>query len=102
MIHVKMFNNGYTVTGHANSDEAGRDIVCASVSSITQATLGGLLYYAPTTHIMTEGYLSVSVEKLNDEARALIHTVSLAMNMLSTQYPQYIEYERVEEDNTHE
>lgn len=102
MIHVKCFTNGYVTTGHADYAEHGRDIVCASVSAISQATLGGLLYYTDASHIMIDGYLSVSTENVNAEASALLKTFSLAMQMLSKQYPEHIKYEKVEEENVHE
>lgn len=34
MINVKKSNSSIIITGHANYDEYGKDIVCASVSSI--------------------------------------------------------------------
>ena len=33
---------GYTACGHSGFDEAGRDIVCAGISVLTQTTLNGL------------------------------------------------------------
>ncbi|MCL2771171.1 MAG: ribosomal-processing cysteine protease Prp [Firmicutes bacterium] len=49
MISVKIQKNkdskivGYEVSGHSNSAEHGQDIICASVSSITQTAALGLL-----------------------------------------------------------
>ena len=36
MIEVKVYNNGFTITGHAGYDVMGKDIVCAAVSALSQ------------------------------------------------------------------
>ncbi len=42
MIKVTLSANGFTVSGHSGYDEAGSDIVCASVSACTNMVLAGL------------------------------------------------------------
>lgn len=41
MIKIKIFNNGIIVNGHSETDVIGKDLICASVSTITQ----GLIKY---------------------------------------------------------
>lgn len=43
MIKVNYSNSIITITGHAGYAEAGKDIVCASVSSIVYTTVNGIL-----------------------------------------------------------
>lgn len=42
LITVNMFNDGFHISGHANYDEPGKDIVCASVSTVLQLAQMGL------------------------------------------------------------
>ena len=43
MINVVRRKNNIEITGHANFDDYGKDIVCASVSSIVITTVNGIL-----------------------------------------------------------
>ena len=43
MIKVNKNGNVIKITGHSGYDNAGKDIVCASVSSIIYTTVNGLL-----------------------------------------------------------
>ena len=43
MITIKRNNNKIVISGHALYDEYGKDIVCASVSSIIYTTINGIL-----------------------------------------------------------
>ena len=42
MIKVRRENNIITISGHAGSDVYGKDIVCASVSSIVYTTINAI------------------------------------------------------------
>lgn len=42
MIKIDMKKNGFIITGHADYEENGKDIVCASVSTILQLAQMGL------------------------------------------------------------
>lgn len=61
MIKVKFNTNGDTksieISGHAEFDEYGKDIVCASVSTIFQLTIMGLEKLAEQypEHVEVEG-----------------------------------------------
>lgn len=43
MIKVKVNDDKIIITGHAGFDEYGKDIVCASVSSIIITTVNGIM-----------------------------------------------------------
>ena len=43
MIKINVRKDLVTISGHANYDEYGKDIVCASVSSIVYTTVNGIL-----------------------------------------------------------
>ena len=43
MIKVEIENNKIEIKGHANYDDYGKDIVCASVSSIVITTINAII-----------------------------------------------------------
>jgi len=46
MINILITDNGIIINGHAEADEYGKDIVCASVSTILQVAQLGLIQLA--------------------------------------------------------
>jgi uncharacterized protein YsxB (DUF464 family) len=46
MIEILITDNSIVIKGHANTGEYGRDIVCASVSTILQVAQLGLIQLA--------------------------------------------------------
>ena len=57
---------GYKVEGHALYAEPGKDIVCASVSVLSQSVLLQLQNMADIDYRYTDGLLVVRVEVLED------------------------------------
>ena len=47
MIKVELKDNLITIKGHAGYDDKGKDIVCASVSSIVITTINGIIEINP-------------------------------------------------------
>ncbi len=84
--------SGFLLDGHADLDEAGRDILCAAVSALAQTVLMGLteVVKLPTKWDRDEGYLSVRLDpgSVGDAgANVLLETVYLALEDLAKQYP---------------
>lgn len=46
MINITLYEDGLHIDGHADYDELGKDIVCASVSTILQLAKMGLMQLA--------------------------------------------------------
>ena len=55
MIKVEVNKNFIKISGHANFDNYGKDIVCASVSSIIYTTINGILNINNTAINYTDG-----------------------------------------------
>ena len=104
MINVEIFKDkgnyiGYKVSGHAYSDEYGKDIICASASILAQTTLVSLDEVSNSNPSFTidddEGLLDVRFEFPSDEIlqvklNALMDSFSLGMNGIAEMYPDYI------------
>ena len=88
--------------GHTNYGEKGEDIVCASLSSIVQTAVLGLLMVALVELDMKRddelGYLKFTLpEKLDEEqdtkACAILDTMLCGMSDLYESFSDYIELE---------
>ncbi len=104
VIIVKKENKIFEVEcdGHTNYGEKGEDIVCASLSSIVQTAVLGLLMIAETELEMKrddeKGYLKFTLpEKLDSEqsikACAILDTMLCGISDLYESFSDFIELE---------
>ena len=99
------FNNkiiGFECSGHANFGEFGSDILCASISSITQAAVLGIskVVGIKADYIKDDenGYLKVVIpEKISqkelEQSEVILRTAFVALNDLKSGYPKHIKIE---------
>lgn len=87
------FQNGFTVTGHANAGERGADIVCSAVSAVTQTTLIGLDRFSDIKYKMNAGFLDVDVLSSSDATKAILETLKLGVKAMIKEYPKFIQME---------
>ena len=106
---IKSKQNVITVeaTGHSGYAESGSDIVCASVSSLTQALINGLIEVVKITPKYTIDedipHLSVTLPKdLNEEkskyAQMLMSSTYLAIKGVANSYPKFIKIKEKQND----
>lgn len=67
MIKVEMENNKIEIKGHANYDDYGKDIVCASVSSIVITTINAINEFDPESIYYEDLKNKILIEKLKDD-----------------------------------
>ncbi len=107
MIEIRFWRTGpeeeaplhsFEVRGHAGYEEAGRDIICAAVSAVTQSTVKGLAEVVGCEPDMeySEGFLRCRVN-MDDLPRTqqwcvqvLMETLRLALDDIQEQYPDRI------------
>lgn len=92
----------YTIEGHANYDDYGRDIVCAAISVLSQTTLLSLvevcgvdentIRYSIDEEI---GFIDVelpkSIEKFKlDKTQILLESLVVGINSVIESYPEYV------------
>lgn len=89
MIKVIRKENKITISGHANSDEYGKDIVCASVSSIVYTTINAIAKINDRA-IKVEDNKTMVIEVLsNDEiTESLINNMMDLLIDLEYDYPK--------------
>ena len=110
MIKIKFFKNnnifvGFECLGHAGYSNYGNDIVCASVSTVTQSTVLGLQKVCKVNVDVTiddnKGYMKVDIpERLDgknqEQVNVLLETLYLTIEDLNEGYPKYISMEVIE------
>ena len=92
-----------TVTGHAKSDEPGKDLVCAAATILTY-TLAGNAESLAEDHskfhhpkiTLEEGNASIRVRPIGSMravAAVILDAICAGYDILQKQYPQYVLYE---------
>lgn len=95
MIKVSIKKNQIIIKGHANYDELGKDIVCASVSSMVITTVNAILKinHEAIKYSDNKG-VTIDIIKDDEIVNKLINNLIDLLEELSKQYPKYIEIRR--------
>ncbi len=83
---------GFCIEGHADLERAGRDIVCAAVSALSQAAIIGITQVvgSEVEWGRSRGSLNVKLDLATarrNEVRVLLETVYLSLEDVASQYP---------------
>lgn len=80
------------IVGHACYDEYGKDIVCASVSSIVITTVNGILSIYPDSieYSQDNDQLLIQVKNSNDTINKLLINMMELLKELENDYSKYI------------
>lgn len=96
MIKVRITKNEFIeeiiITGHANYNEFGKDIVCSSVSSIVITTVNGI-YKLDSDYLTIDestDKLIIKINKNNDICYKLILNMVELLEELERQYPKNV------------
>lgn len=94
MIKVVYSSNSLIVTGHANYDDYGKDIVCASVSSLITCTVNGIYSLNKNSILYKDDSNTIEIKILDDEnALKLFNILILMLKDLAKDYPKNIKIE---------
>lgn len=98
MIKVIKKNKVIEISGHANYDEFGKDIVCASVSSVIMTTVNSIMNIDNSSISYIDDGNKIIIEKLNDNEviDKLLNTMILILKDLQEQYKENIKVESEE------
>lgn len=97
MIKVIKNNNVIKISGHANFDNYGNDIVCASVSSIIYTTINALLNIDnKSINYKDEKELVIEILKQDKITLILIDNMMDLLIELEKQYPKNIKISKGE------
>lgn len=85
------------ISGHANYDQHGQDIVCAAVSTasiLTYNALEKLGFKSDLILDIKDGYFHLKVKKSNKTLAALLENLEDSLTQLEQQYPKYIKHQK--------
>ncbi len=93
VIKENNFLKEITIKGHANYDDYGKDIVCASVSSMVITTVNGILSIDKDVIDVIEknGFTKIEVIKNTLVADNLLNNLIDLLKELEEQYPENIQ-----------
>ena len=95
MIKVIIKNNSITISGHANYDVYGKDIVCAAVSATVITTVNGILSIDESSiEVIENNKVEIKILKENEIVNKLINNMINLLTELQKDYKDNIDIRR--------
>lgn len=92
MTTIEISKNMINVHGHSGYGTYGNDIVCAAISTLTEATYN---YLEATKNKVNcscgDGEFKINLDNINENGEEIIKTFINMVDDLVNQYPKYIE-----------
>lgn len=88
----------FTMSGHADFDVHGKDLVCAGASAVVFGSVNAIFSltdYEPVIDMADEGgYLSVKLENAsNDKVQLILETMIVSLKTIELEYNDFIKLE---------
>ena len=81
---------GFEIKGHANSEEYGKDLVCAAVSSIITGGFNALVKEEIDKITLNEGYAKVIIKNHGNQSKMVLNVIDIQLQTIEERYPKYI------------
>lgn len=99
MITVTIKNDPYTikVSGHANYEESGKDIVCSSVSTAVILSSNLIERFGDGEFVevkVSDGYFNLTVNYFTQPIKTILDNLVWTLEELKKQYPKYIKIKK--------
>lgn len=95
MIAVSVRKDGITVNGHANYAEAGKDIVCAGVTALTQTLIKSLEHLTrdEIKYEISPGRADIHYGNLSEEGSLLVDSFFIGVCQIADEFPDHVRIE---------
>ena len=95
MIVVRVREDGVTVSGHAGFAGAGKDIICAGVTSLTQTLIKSLndLTEDKNEYEMSLGRADIKYRNLSEAGKLLVDSFFIGICLIASEFPDYVRIE---------
>ena len=92
MIKIKFDKDKISIKGHSGYDVIGKDIVCASVSSIVITSINAIIRIdeKAISYKQDEGFIEINILKHSEIVDLLILNMKELLKELQIQYDKYI------------
>lgn len=95
MIAVSVRKDRITVSGHAGFAEAGKDIVCAGVTALTQTLIRALegLTKDKIEYEISPGRAGMHYGDLSEEGKLLVDSFFIGVCLIADEFPDHVRIE---------
>ena len=95
MIAVSVRKDGIEISGHAGYAEAGKDIVCAGVTALTQTLIRSLegLTSDEIKYEISPGRAAIHYRNLSEEGMLLVDFFFIGVCQITNEFPEYVRIE---------
>ena len=92
MITVIITENGLTIDGHAVYAEIGKDIVCASISSMVTLAINSIVRFNENAieYTVKDGYINIDIKMHNEYIDTLLISLIDLLQDLAKSYPKNV------------
>lgn len=95
MVKVKLIKKnedvvGFVCKGHANSNEYGKDLICAGVSSIITGGFNAFSKEDIESITLEEGYAEVILKSVECKSKTVLDVIIIQLQTIEESYPKYI------------
>lgn len=92
MIKIKFDKDKISIKGHSGYDVIGKDVVCASVSSIVITSINAIIRIdeKAISYKQDEGFIEINILKHSEIVDLLILNMKELLKELQIQYDKYI------------
>ena len=92
MIVVDVRKDGITVAGHAEYAEAGKDIVCAGMTALTQTLVRSLegLTSDEIEYEISPGRADIHYGDLSEEGNLLVDSFFIGICQIADEFPDHV------------
>lgn len=95
MIAVSVRKDGIEINGHAGYAEAGKDIVCAGVTALTQTLIRSIenLTSDKIEYEISPGKADIHFRNLSEEGKLLVDSFFIGVCQIADEFPEYVRVE---------
>ena len=92
MIAVSVRLDGITIDGHARYAEAGKDIVCAGVTALTENLIDSIESLTEDTiqYEISPGRVDIHYRNLSEGAKLLVDSFFLGISEITQDFPEHV------------
>lgn len=92
MIEVTVREHEISLSGHANYAEAGRDIVCAGVTTLMQTMIRSIedLTEDKIEYSISPGRVDIKYGNLSEKSKTLVDSFFIGICMIAEEFPEYV------------
>ena len=92
MITIKHTKHRIEVTGHAGYADIGKDIVCASISTLVQNLIYSIEELTEDTisYVVNAGHTVITYGNLSEQAQLLVDSFFIGCNAVAATCPEYV------------